>query len=172
MSADFEDDLSPNGMSDDELRRLVRQELETTDTVDADNILVRVRDGVVLLAGRVGSEMERRVAERVVSDLVGAPVENELIVDQIRRDEEPEAIDDHLAGQDGDEEPLGRPQDDQSDSAGHLREDLDARLYGTHDVQRAIADGTAWEPPDGPTPEGFEGDVLDPDDSDEMGDRR
>jgi hypothetical protein len=172
MSADFEDALSPSGMSDDELRRLVRQELEATDTVDADNILVRVREGVVHLAGRVGTETERRVAERVVADLIGAPVENELMVDQIRRDEEPEAIDDHLANQDGDEEPLGRPRDDQSDSADHLSEDLDARLFGTHDVQRAIADGTAWEPPDGPTPEGFDGDVLDPDDIDDIGDRR
>ena len=37
-----------------------------------------------------------------------------------------------------------------------LREqvDLDADLYGTHDVQRAIGQGTAYEPPDPPTPDG------------------
>jgi hypothetical protein len=164
MPADFEDRFNPDSMSDDELRRLVRQELESVETVDADNILVTVRDGLVTLNGRVGTESERRVAERVVTDLIGAQVRNHLVLDEIRRDEEPEAIDDHLASLSEDEEPLGRPLDNTSDTAESVREDLDARLFGTHNVGRAIADGTAWEPPDNPTPEGFEGDVLDPDD--------
>lgn len=171
MPADFEDRISPDSMSDDELRRVVRQELEQMDTVDADNILVNVREGVVILSGRVGSESERRTAERAVTDVVGAEVDNQLVLDELRRDEEPEAIDEHLARlDDDDEEPLGRALDDSSDSAELLREDLDARLYGTHNIQRAIADATPWEPPDGPTPEGFEGEILDPDDE-EIGGR-
>ncbi|HJU89578.1 MAG TPA: BON domain-containing protein [Gemmatimonadaceae bacterium] len=165
MPADFEDRFNPDNLSDDELRRVVRQELEATDTVDADNILVTVREGVVILGGRVGTEAERRVAERVVSDVIGAEVDNQLLLDEIRRDEEPEAIDDHLARRDDtDEEPLGRTLDDTSDTAESTREDLDARLFGTHNVGRAIADATPWEPPDNPTPEGFDGEILDPDD--------
>ncbi len=35
-----------------------------------------------------------------------------------------------------------------------VAEDLDARPYGTHDVQSAIERGTPWVPPDSPTPEG------------------
>jgi hypothetical protein len=32
---------------------------------------------------------------------------------------------------------------------------LDADLYGTSDVHTAIADGTAWIPPESPTQEGL-----------------
>lgn len=164
MSADFEDRLSADGLSDEELTRLVREELETQETVDADNIVVRARDGVVTLSGRVGTEQERRVAEHVVTDVIGTQVENELVVDPIRRDEEPEAIDDHLARRSpDDEEPLGRPADDLDDATHRYHEGLDARLYGTHNVQRAIAEGTAWEPPDSPTPEGYSGQEPDAD---------
>jgi hypothetical protein len=165
MSSDFEDRLSAESMSDEELQRLVREELATQESVDADNILVRVRDGIVTLSGRVGTEQERRVAEHVVTDVIGASgVENLLVVDAIRRDEEPEAIDDHLANiSDEDEEPLGRPADDLDDSTYRPTEELDARLYGTHSVQRAIAEGTPWEPPDSPTPEGLGGEEPDVD---------
>jgi hypothetical protein len=44
-----------------------------------------------------------------------------------------------------------------SPEAEHLEEDLDARLYGTTDVQSAIEEGTAWVPPESPTPEGRDG---------------
>jgi hypothetical protein len=159
MSADFEDRMSSDGLTDDELQRLVREELETQASVDADNILVRVSDGVVHLAGRVGTDAERRVAEHVVTDILGAStVQNAIVVDPIRRDEEPEAIDDHLANQMEQDGASGsRSVDQHSDSAEHLEENLDAQLYGTHDVQQAIERGTAWEPPDSPTPEGIAG---------------
>ena len=55
-------------------------------------------------------------------------------------------------------EPIGRRADTVDDEAEHLEEDLDARMFGTHDVQSAIERGTAWNPPDEPTPEGFEPD--------------
>ena len=165
MARDFEDTFNPESLSDEELRELVRSELADHQSIDADSIFVAVEDGVVALSGRVGTEGERRIAEHILTDVIGlSEFRNELVIDPIRRDEEPEAIDDHL-GRNADRggAPLGRAPDDQmGPEAEHLMEDLDARLYGTHDVQSAIERGTPWEPPDSPTQEGLtgtEGDV-------------
>ena len=160
MAHDFEDTFNPESMSDEELRALVREELADHAALDADSISVTVEDGVVALSGRVGTEGERRIAEHILTDVIGlVEFRNELVVDPIRRDEEPEAIDDHL-GRSADRggSPLGRVPDDQmGPEAEHLMEDLDARLYGTHDLQSAIERGTPWEPPDSPTQEGLAG---------------
>src|SRR5919199_4728313 len=97
MAHDFEDTFNPDGMSDEELRALVREELAEHSALDADSIVVTVEDGVVALSGRVGTEGERRIAEHILTDVIGlVEFRNELVVDSIRRDEEPEAIDDHL----------------------------------------------------------------------------
>ncbi|MDQ4080649.1 MAG: BON domain-containing protein [Gemmatimonadota bacterium] len=161
MTRDFEDIFRLDDLSDDELRALVREQLADYETVDADNILVTAANGEVVLAGRVGTEEERRIAERILADVIGLKrYRNDLVVDEIRRDEEPEAVDDHLAGsRDREGEPLGKRPENVDDEAEHLDEDLDARLFGTHDVQSAIERGTAWNPPDEPTPEGFEPDA-------------
>ena len=160
MARDFEDIFRLDDLGDDELRALVREQLADYDTVDADNILVTATNGEVVLAGRVGTEEERRVAERILADVIGLKrYRNELVVDEIRRDEEPEAVDDHLAeSNERHGDPLGRRLENVDDEAEHLDEDLEARMYGTHDVQSAIESGTAWNPPDEPTPEGFEPD--------------
>src|SRR5918912_4553053 len=98
MARDFEDIHDLDDLSDDELRDLVRNNLAAHKGLDPDDISVQVEDGVVHLAGRVGTETERRIAERVVTDVLGAEqVENEIVIDPIRRAESPEAIDDHLA---------------------------------------------------------------------------
>ncbi|MDQ6827295.1 MAG: BON domain-containing protein [Gemmatimonadota bacterium] len=144
-------------LDDDELARLVREELADYATLDADSIVVKAKDGMVTLSGRLGTEEERRIAEHVLTDVIGVTeFSNEIFVDPIARDVEPDAVDDHIAAHanDTDEEPIGKSLDDQDPEAEHLEEDLDARLYGTHDVQSAIERGTAWEPPDSPTPEG------------------
>ena len=161
MTRDFEDIFRLDELSDDELRALVREQLADYETFDADNILVTATNGEVVLAGRVGTEEERRIAERILADVIGLKrYRNDLVVDEIRRDEEPEAVDDHLAeSSERDGEPLGKPPENVNDEAEHIDEDLDARLFGTHDVQSAIERGTAWNPPDEPTPEGFEPDV-------------
>jgi hypothetical protein len=161
MARDFEDIFRLDDLSDDDLRALVREQLSDYETVDADNILVTATNGEVVLAGRVGTEEERRVAERILADVIGLErYRNDLVVDEIRRDEEPEAVDDHLAETaERHGEPLGRRPENVDDEAEHLDEDLDARMYGTHDVQSAIERGTAWNPPDEPTPEGFEGEA-------------
>ena len=163
MARDFEDIFRLDDLNDDELRALVREQLAGYDTVDADNILVTAANGEVVLAGRVGTEEERRVAERILADVIGLErYRNDLVVDEIRRDEEPEAVDDHLAeSRERAGEPIGRRPESVDDEAEHLEEDLDARMYGTHDVQSAIERGTAWNPPDEPTPEGFEPEARD-----------
>ncbi len=160
MARDFEDIFRLDELGDDELRALVREQLADYDTVDADNILVTASNGEVVLAGRVGTEEERRIAERILSDVIGLKrYRNDLVVDEIRRDEEPEAVDEHLASEsEGTGEPIGRGIENVDDEAEHLAEDLNARMFGTHDVQSAIERGTAWIPPDEPTPEGFEPD--------------
>src|SRR5918992_3122805 len=161
MARDYEDIFRLENLSDDELRALVREQLAEYEQVDADNILVTATDGEVVLAGRVGTEEERRVAEHILSDVIGLErYRNDLVVAEVRRDEEPEAVDDHLPGsREGHGEPNGRRDENVDDEAEHLQEDLDARMFGTHDVQSAIERGTSWNPPDEPTPEGFDPEV-------------
>jgi hypothetical protein len=156
---DFENIDDVDDLDDGELRRLVRERLAEHRGLDAADITVTVHDRVVELDGRVGTEGERRVAERIVTDLVGlTEVENNLVVDALRRAESPEAVDDHLADED---EHAGLLLGDRpvplSPEAEHLEEDLDSRLFGTTDVGNAIANGTAWIPPTSPTQEGVEG---------------
>ena len=156
MARDFEDLHDIDDLNDDELRDLVRTHLAAERGIDVDDISVVVEDGVVVLAGRIGTESELRIAEHVVTDVLGIEqFENQLVVDPIRRAVSPEAIDDHLADED---ERAGKLLGDRavplSPEAEHLQEDLDGRLYGTTDVQDAIAEGTAWIPPESPTPEG------------------
>ena len=159
MERDFENIFRLDELSDDDLRALVREHLADYESVDADNILVTVTNGEVVLAGRVGTEEERRVAERILADVIGVTqYRNDLVVDEIRRDEEPEAVEDHVvASGTRHGEPLGRRPEHVDDEAANLDEDLDARMFGTDDVQSAIERGTSWNPPDEPTPEGFDG---------------
>jgi hypothetical protein len=159
MADDYEDTFDLDDLSDQELQELVRAQLDDYDTIDADNILVKVKNGEVRLSGRVGTVSEREIADHILSDVIGlANYQNDLIVDEIRRDEEPEAADDAIAdAQARGEDQLGGDADMTTDPAA-LREedDLSADLYGTHDVQRAIEQGTPYEPPDTPTPESGE----------------
>ena len=159
MARDFEDIHDIDDLSDDELRELVRDHLAATNAVDVDDINVHVENGRVRLIGRVGTETEQRIAERVLTDTLGLEdVSNELMVDPIRRAESPEDIDAHLADED---EHAGLLLGDRpvplSPEAEHLHEDLDSHLFGTTDVGKSIAEGTAWIPPESPTPEGLGG---------------
>jgi hypothetical protein len=156
MAHDFEDIHDLDDLNDDELHALVRTHLAADEALDEREITVRVQDGFVTLAGSVGTEAEQRIAEHVVTDVLGIEqYENLLTVDPLQRAESPLAIDEHLAEEEATE---GRLLGDRavplSPEAEHLEEDLDARLYGTTDVGEAIAEGTAWNPPDAPTPEG------------------
>ena len=149
MEKDYEDTRDIDLLSDNELRALVRDELDTQLAFDPNDVEISANSGAVRLGGRVGTEEEFRIIERVVTDLV---------VDPIRRAESPEAIDEHLV----DEELhqgllLGDIPRTEDPEAAHLHENTRAELFGTTDVQEAIEGGIPWNPPDGPTPEGLSG---------------
>jgi len=157
MAHDYEDINDLDSLDDDELAELVRNHLREHAGIDAGDISVKARDGAVTLSGRVGNEGEQRVAEHIVTDVIGiTEVRNNLVVSTMRRAESPMAADEHVA----DEEEhsgllLGDAPSSHTDESAHLVEDLDARLYGTTDRQDAIESGTPYVPPTSPTPEGF-----------------
>lgn len=159
MEKDYEDIRETDRLTDNELRALVRDEFERQLAFDPDDVDIAVSSGVVRLSGRVGTEEEFRIAERVVTDVVGVKnLKNELVVDPIRRAESPEAIDEHLVDEELHEGLLlgDRPRNEDPE-ADHLHEDLRAELFGTTDVGEAISGAIPWNPPDGPTPEGVSG---------------
>lgn len=159
MEKDYEDVRETDLLTDNELRAMVRDELEMQLSFDPDDVDVAVRSGVVRLSGRVGTEEELRIAERVVTDVVGVEkLSSELVVDPIRRAESPEPIDEHVVDEEMHEGLLlGDSPGQNDDEAAHLRENLRAELFGTTDVQEAIEGAIPWNPPDSPTPEGLSG---------------
>ena len=159
MARDYENIEDRDDLSDAELRDVVRERLSEHQMLDLNDIEVTVREGVVTLGGRVGTESEMRIAEHVVTDTLGlTDVENEIVVDAVRRAESPAAIDDHLVEED---EQSGLLLGDRplpfNPEAEHLEPDVDAEVFGTTDVQRSIERGTGWVPPTSPTPEGLSG---------------
>lgn len=157
MARDYEEIHRPDELDDEELRTLVRERLADNGGVDVDNVTVRVRDGVVHLLGRVGTEAEARVAERVLTDVIGlTDYRNELVVDALRRSEAPEAADEEIHHDRG-ADILGDRPIPHSPEAEGMVEDLEAELYGTHDVMDAIANGESYTPPERATPEGLGG---------------
>ena len=159
MADDFENIHNIDDLSDRELLDMVRSQLRAHNGLDADYITVQVQDGAVALEGRVGTDYERRVAEHVLTDVLGLKsVRNGLVVQAIHRAESPMDIEDHLVEDERSEGLLlgDRPVPLNPESEG-VNEDLDTRLYGTTDVGKAISEGTAWIPPESPTQEGLEG---------------
>jgi hypothetical protein len=160
MARDYEDIHDIDDLSDDELSALVREHLRGNASIDADDISVRATDdGVVFLNGRVGTEAEMRIAERVLTDVLGlTDVRNELVVDPIRRAESPIDPDEHAAENDAQEGLLLGDVPPQSDDYDALESgDDSAQLFGTTDVQQSISSGAAYIPPTTPTPEGLSG---------------
>ena len=157
MARDFEDINDLDDLSDDELRGIVREHLQANNAIDIDDITVRVDDGVIVLGGRVGTDGEKLIAEHVVTDVLGAEqVRNEIFVDANRRAESPVAADESLVDDDRREGLLlGDRAVPLSPETEGVQDDMDHELYGTTDVGHAISDGTAWIPPESPTPEGF-----------------
>ena len=159
MENDYEDLSDIDGLTDGELRALVRDRLDEQLAFDPNDVGINVRGGNVFLSGRVGTEEEFRIIERVVTDVVGIKaMTNNMVVDPIRRAESPEPIDEHLVDEEMHEGLLlgDQPRTEDPESA-HLHEDIRAELFGTTDVQQSIADAIPWNPPDGPTPEGVSG---------------
>jgi hypothetical protein len=157
MARDFEDINDLENLSDRELRDLVREHLEASTALDIDDITVRVEDGMVVLEGRVGDAGEDQVAEHVLTDILGIQnFRNDLVVDQVRRAESPEAIDDHLADEDLHEGLLlGDRPVSLTDESEHLADSPEMEQEGTADVSKAIESAQPWIPPESPTPEGM-----------------
>ena len=159
MADDFDNSDEIQNLSDDELKRYILDEFRSQKAFDVNDITVDVNDGAVRLSGRVGTEEELRIVDHVVTDVISLQtVQNEIVVDEIRRAESPEAIDEHLA----DEEEhggllLGDVPRPLSPEAEHLADMGSDDSIGTHDVQDAIESAEPWIPPESPTPEGLGG---------------
>ena len=161
MARDYEDFSSIEDLDDDELRQLIRSRLAEHPELDLDLIDVVVDQGAVRLEGRIGTEQELRMAEHVLTDQVGVvDFDNALVVDAIRRMETPLDVEAHLqverenAGSIFGEMP---PQDSDEVAEARGHENLDQRMFGTTNMQDAIAHGVPYEPPESPTSEGLSG---------------
>ena len=170
MARDFENLHDIDELDDRELRDLVREQLAEHGALDVDDITVTAESGHVVLSGRVGTDGERRVAEHVLTDVLGVTeFSNDLVVDPIRRAVSPMAVDEHLV----DEERrsgtlLGDVAVPLSPEADHLADDVDEDLSGTTDYEKVMEDGMTWNPPDTPTPEGYLGSDAAPEDMGEQ----
>ena len=155
MAGDYENLYDLDNLSDDELRDLVYQQFREIPEIDPDRVEVQVASGAVRLGGRVGTEQELQQIEHVLTDILGVSnVQNELIIDALTRGERSEAADDAYAEEQSNDPQAGTGARRTEDSASHLMGDTTAELYGTHDPQQAIQEGTAYEPPDRPVQEG------------------
>ena len=156
MAQDF-DPYDLTDMTDDEIYDVVVQHLGEYPELDMGWITVTVKDGAVTLSGRVSSDGEISIASQALLDVVGvAELNNELIVDELHRGEAPEAADDAFVQEQEVADQLGDPNIQyQSDTAGHLMQDLEEETYGTQDVGTAIEQGTPYEPPYRPVPDGY-----------------
>ncbi|MEO8335127.1 MAG: BON domain-containing protein [bacterium] len=159
MAHDYEDIHNIEGLDDRELRDLVREQLAEHPSLDIDDITVLVASGTVTLSGRVGTDGERRIAEHVLTDVLGiSEFVNDLVVDPVRRGESSPDIEEHLAEEENRSgAPLGDVAVPFSSEAEHLADELQDDLAGTSDYTRVMEDGMTWNPPDGPTPEGMNG---------------
>lgn len=173
MADDYDNSEDIQNMTDGELKAYVIAELASQKTIDVTDVGVHVSDGIVCLEGRIGTEEELRIIDHVMTDLIGlTDVDNQLVVDEIRRAESPEAIDDQLADEEehsrlllGDmvlpvspeAQHLANPHDIEKALVGQGLADvssLEEEDEGTHEVQKAISEAEPWIPPEGPTPEG------------------
>lgn len=158
MADDYDNSDEIQNLSDDELKRYILDQFRSQHAFDLNDIEVLVNDGFVRLTGRVGTESELRIVDHVMSDVISPKTfDNQIVIDEIRRAESPEAIDEHLA----DEEEhdgllLGDKPMSLSPETAHLA-DVAPESEGTHNIQEAIENAEPWIPPESPTPEGVAG---------------
>jgi hypothetical protein len=156
MARDFGGLYEIEDLSDDELQRLIVQQFVEHPNLEAGWIDVDVRDGQVTLSGKVGTDAERQIAERIVGEVLGVETyRNDLVVSELHRQELPEAIDSLVAEEAEADDQLGGQPRPQSDTAAHLMEDPESEAFGTGDMQQAIQEGPTYVPPDRPRSEGY-----------------
>lgn len=155
MRDDFEDVFGLSDMDDGEIRELIMQQLSDYTQIDPDDVEVEVADGQVRLSGRVGSEHDYQAIEHVLTDVLGLDaVSNELLVDALRRGEQPEAADDATAARLNADGPHRGGANRTEDTAEHLLRDTASELHGTGNVSDAIERGYSYNPPTEPLQEG------------------
>ncbi len=156
MQHDFEDIFDLDNLDPGELRSLVRETLRDSRSIDQLDIDVHIRDNKVILAGRVGTDIEKRIAERVVADRIGLTnVESQLVVDPLRRATSPEAADENISDEEQhDGLRFGDAPDSHSGIADRLASNDADEMPGTVDRTEAIEEGIPWTPPESSTPEG------------------
>ena len=168
MAHDFEDMHNVEELEDTELRDLVREQLKEHAGLDIDEITVHAHEGKVTLSGRVGSDGERRIADHVLTDVLGVEnFTNDLVVDSLARATNSEAADESVE-EDSERSGalLGDAEVPMTDESAHLADGADDDLSGTADYQKVMEDGMTWNPPSSPTPEGMRGSDAGPE---EMG---
>jgi hypothetical protein len=157
MADDYENVLDLEDLSDRELHTLILEHFRGTPDVDFREVDIDVEEGEVTLSGRVGTEREYQIFEHVVTDVLGvSSVTNELVVDALVRGSQSEAADVAVNRRMADTMASDGVDDDRSDSADHLADDVRGEQYGTTDVSEAIERGFSYNPPDGPIQEGSE----------------
>lgn len=155
MAEDYENVYDLDDLSDRELHALIREHFRDTPDVDARDVDIEVDEGVVTLSGRVGTEREYQIFEHVVTDVIGvASVNNDLVIDELVRGSQSEAADVAANRRMADTTDSDGVDDESSDSADHLMDDVRGEQYGTRDVTEAIERGFSYNPPDGPIQEG------------------
>lgn len=156
MARDFEDFYDIENMTDEELRILVREELDEYPDLDASGLDIAVRNGRVRVSGRVGTEAEYQQVEHILTDVLGVETRNEMVVDELTRIEQPAAADE--ANMRVYARPRGRRggADRTEDTSAHLLDDTGADQFGTADMGEAVERGYSWNPPDTPIQEGIE----------------
>lgn len=152
---DFEGMYDLPSMEDEEIRALIADQLAEHAQIDPDNFEVRVESGRVTLSGRVGTESELEAIEQVLVDVIGVTeLDNELVVSELRRTEQPEAADEAVAERLATEGNVSGAADHTEDSAEHLMTDTASEQFGTDDVREAIERGYSYNPPTEPRQEG------------------
>lgn len=152
---DFEGMYDLPSMEDEEIRDLIAEQLTDHGGIDPDAFDVRVESGRVTLSGRVGTERELQAIEQVLTDVIGvSDLNNELVVDELRRIEQPEAADEAAAERLATEGNNAGGANHTEDSAEHLLTDTASEQFGTGDVGEAIERGYSYNPPTSPGQEG------------------
>lgn len=155
MARDYEDLYNLSSMEDGEIRDLIHQQLSEYDDLDPDEIDIAVEEGHVTLSGRVGTEHDYQRIEQVLTDVIRVSgLTNDLVVDELRRPEQPEAADDAASARIGSGESLRGGANRTEDSAEHLLQDTAAEQFGTDSASEAIERGYSYEPPTTPPQQG------------------
>lgn len=158
MPNDFENTMNLDQMEDEEIRGLVRQMLDEADEFNVDTVEIDVQEGHIAVAGRVGTEGERQYVDQVLSRLGAQDFQNDVVVDANARAQRADGADTARNEDAAATSSLGVSGQSTTDTAQHLQPDDAGELYGTRDMKKAIEEGKAYNPPDGPVQEGIRGD--------------